>query len=130
MTTTLRIDDNLKRDCEAVLGDLGLSMSGAVTLFLRQVVKQRAIPFAITCDRVPPPIPPSPSLAERGDTAIRYARKMREANAAALAAVDEIRAGRIERGEREWTMEEIDAEIAASRSERRRRTEPVAGASA
>ena len=58
MTTTLRIDDNLKRDCEAVLGDLGLSMSGAVTLFLRQVVKQRAIPFAITCDRVPPPIPP------------------------------------------------------------------------
>ena len=35
MTTTLRIDDNLKRDCEVVLEDLGLSMSGAVTLFLK-----------------------------------------------------------------------------------------------
>ena len=47
MTTTLRIDDGLKRDCEAIFDDLGLSMAGAITIFLKQVVKQRGIPFAI-----------------------------------------------------------------------------------
>ena len=53
MTTTIRIDDALKGESEKVLADLGLSMSGAVTLFLKQVVKQQAIPFEIRCDRAP-----------------------------------------------------------------------------
>ena len=105
MTTTLRIDDNLKRDCEVVLEDLGLSMSGAVTLFLKQVVKQRAIPFIISCDRRPCYDYASPSIAslrERGRIAQRYAAEMRDSCG------------------REWTMDEIDAEIAAARRERAR----------
>ena len=53
MTTTLRIDDDLKRDCELIFDDLGLSMAGAVTIFLKQVVKQRGIPFAVTCRQTP-----------------------------------------------------------------------------
>ena len=53
MTTTLRIEDDLKRDCEAIFDDLGLSMAGAVTIFLKQVVQQRGIPFAIVCDKQP-----------------------------------------------------------------------------
>ena len=103
MTTTLRIDDGLKRDCEVVLDDLGLSMSGAVTLFLKQVVKQRAIPFIISCDRhqlygyQPRQMK---NLNERGRIARRYAAEMRASC------------------EREWTMDEIDAEIAAARKER------------
>ena len=103
MTTTLRIDDNLKRDCEVVLEDLGLSMSGAVTLFLKQVVKQRAIPFIISCDRHPCYDYVSPSIAslrERGRIAQRYAAEMRDSCG------------------RKWTMDEIDAEIAAARRER------------
>ena len=106
MTTTLRIDDSLKRDCEVVFADLGLSMSGAVTLFLKQVVKQRAIPFVISCDRRQPcDYQPRPmaNLNERGRIARRYAAEMRESS------------------EREWTMDEIDAEIAAVRKERRER---------
>ena len=106
MTTTLRIDDGLKRDCEVVLEDLGLSMSGAVTLFLKQVVKQRAIPFIISCDRHQPyDYQPRPmtNLNERGRIARRYAAEMRDSC------------------EREWTMDEIDAEIAAARKERRER---------
>lgn len=105
MTTTLRIDDALKRDCEAVLEDLGLSMSGAVTLFLKQVVKQRAIPFVISCDRLPRESYANlqaSSLRERGDVARRFAAEMREAN------------------DREWSMDEIDAEIKASRQSRRK----------
>ena len=103
MTTTLRIEDSLKRDCEVVLEDLGLSMSGAVTLFLKQVVKQRAIPFIISCDRRSPHeylASPVANLSERGRIAQRYAAEMRE------------------NCDHEWTMEEIDAEIAAARRER------------
>ena len=51
MTTTLRIDDDLKRDCDSVLQEIGLSFSGAVTLFLRQVVRTRSIPFALRAER-------------------------------------------------------------------------------
>ena len=39
MTTTLRIDDELKRDCDSGLKEIGLSFSNAVTPFLRQVVR-------------------------------------------------------------------------------------------
>ena len=76
MTITLRIDANLKPDCDAIFEDLGLSLSGAVTLFLRQVVKQRAIPFAISCDKVPsfgyypPNVMP---IRERAERAKRFA---------------------------------------------------------
>lgn len=104
MTTTFRIDDNLKRDCDVIFEDLGLSMSGAVTLFLKQVVKHRAIPFAISCDKTPTfdyYTPRVMSMPERARLASRYAAEMRESNT------------------REWTMDEIDAEIAASRMERK-----------
>ena len=106
MTTTLRIDDGLKRDCEAIFDDLGLSMAGAVTIFLKQVVKQRGIPFAIMCDKqqtIGYYANPSATLAERGLTAQRYAAEMRDAN------------------EREWAMDEIEAEIKAARRERKAR---------
>lgn len=39
----------------------------------------------------------------------------------ALMAIEEIRADRIARNEREWTLDEINAEIAAARSDRRKR---------
>ena len=51
MTTTLRIDDDLKRDCDSVLREIGLSFSSAVTLFLRQVVRTGSIPFALRAER-------------------------------------------------------------------------------
>ena len=49
MTTTLRIDDKLKADCDAVFSDLGINMTSAITLFLKQVVRTRGIPFEISC---------------------------------------------------------------------------------
>ena len=39
MTTTLRIDDTLKRQCDEVLEELGLTMTNALTVFLKQVVR-------------------------------------------------------------------------------------------
>jgi DNA-damage-inducible protein J len=47
MTTTIRIDNDLKHECDLILKEIGLSMSAAMTLFLKQVVKTRGIPFEL-----------------------------------------------------------------------------------
>ena len=41
----MRIDDNLKRDAEALFDELGLSMTAATTLFLKQCIRYQGLPF-------------------------------------------------------------------------------------
>ena len=43
----VRVDEKTKVQAQSVLGDLHMSMSEAVKLFLRQVVLNRGIPFEI-----------------------------------------------------------------------------------
>lgn len=40
-----RVEPEVKEQAESVLNQLGISMSSAVSMFLRQVVIQRGIPF-------------------------------------------------------------------------------------
>jgi DNA-damage-inducible protein J len=40
-----RVEPEIKKQAELVLEQLGISMSNAIGLFLRQVVLQRGIPF-------------------------------------------------------------------------------------
>jgi DNA-damage-inducible protein J len=47
MTTTIRIDNDLKQECDIIFRDLGLTMSAAMNLFLKQVVRTRSIPFEL-----------------------------------------------------------------------------------
>ena len=44
----IQVDSDLKKDATLVLTELGLSMSSAITLFLKQVVKRNGIPFEVT----------------------------------------------------------------------------------
>ena len=44
---TIRVDPDVKIEAEALFGKLGMSMSGAVNIFLRQAIRQQAIPFEI-----------------------------------------------------------------------------------
>jgi 8-oxo-dGTP diphosphatase len=44
----IQVDTELKKDATSVLTDLGLSMSTAISLFLKQVVKKNGIPFEVT----------------------------------------------------------------------------------
>ncbi len=46
--TTIRIDPEVKREAVAVLDELGLSMSGAVNVFLRAVIREGGMPFDVT----------------------------------------------------------------------------------
>ena len=44
-TTTMRIDPELKDKANKVLGELGLSLSGAVIIFLKAVVREQGLPI-------------------------------------------------------------------------------------
>ena len=45
-----RIDEDVKKNAESVLNDLGLSMSAAITVFLKKVGRERRIPFDLSLD--------------------------------------------------------------------------------
>lgn len=44
----VRIDDNLKKEADKLFNDLGLDMSSAIRLFLKQAVLHNSIPFRIS----------------------------------------------------------------------------------
>lgn len=48
-----RVEPELKAEAEMVLTQLGLPMSNAITLFLRQVVIQRGVPFPLVLPKKP-----------------------------------------------------------------------------
>ena len=45
---TMRVDNSLKNDAEVLFKDLGMSMTTAFNIFLRQSVREQQIPFKIT----------------------------------------------------------------------------------
>lgn len=44
-TLNVRIDPKLKKQASKTLGELGFDMSGAIKIFLTQVVQEQALPF-------------------------------------------------------------------------------------
>lgn len=47
---SIRMDTELKKQADAMLSDMGLNMTTAMNMFLRQVVRQGRIPFEIATD--------------------------------------------------------------------------------
>jgi DNA-damage-inducible protein J len=43
----VRVDSNLKTEAQKVLGNLGMDLSTAISVYLTQIVYRRAIPFQI-----------------------------------------------------------------------------------
>lgn len=53
MSTTnmsIRMDTELKKQAEAMLASMGLNMTTAMNIYLRQIVRQGKIPFEIATD--------------------------------------------------------------------------------
>lgn len=46
----LRIDEKIKKDAEKTLDEIGLSMSSAITIFLKKVARENRIPFELNAD--------------------------------------------------------------------------------
>ena len=46
-STNIKIDTNLKQQAQTLFADLGMNLSTAVNIFLRQAVREHSIPFHI-----------------------------------------------------------------------------------
>ena len=44
---TIRVDEGLKEDAQRLFNEIGMSMSTAVNIFLKQCVKEGKIPFEL-----------------------------------------------------------------------------------
>ena len=89
---TIRVDNNVKRQFDALCEQFGMSVNAAVNVFINAVVRTRSIPFTINA-----------SVSDEGKNLLE-----------ALYTTD--------RSDRpELTLDEINAEIAAARRERKER---------
>ena len=57
VSTNIKIDPKLKQEAQELFESLGLSLSSAINIFLRQSVREQAIPF-----RVGKPVPNSETV--------------------------------------------------------------------
>ena len=97
MATSLlqvRVEDSLKNEAAIVFENLGIDLSTAVRMFLKRAVMDNGIPFRMT-------LPKEPYRAERGYRAMQEISEAAERN-----------------GVSDMPLEEINAEIEASRAER------------
>jgi len=97
MATSLlqvRVEDSLKDQAAVVFENLGIDTSTAVRMFLKRAVMENGIPFKMT-------LPKTPYAAERGYRAMVEMSESAEKN-----------------GLSDMTLDEINAEIDASRKER------------
>lgn len=50
VSTNITLDPELKKSAQALFSELGMDFSTAVTIFLKQAVREQGIPFAVTRD--------------------------------------------------------------------------------
>jgi DNA-damage-inducible protein J len=95
---SIRLDRELKDQADQIFSAMGMSLTTAITVFVRQAVRQKKIPFEI-------------SLSDSESKAVA----MRDA----LAASEQIWQNSAQNGTAGMTPDEIDAEIKAARAERK-----------
>ncbi|GHV80029.1 DNA-damage-inducible protein J [Spirochaetia bacterium] len=49
----IRMDESLKQQAESLFSELGMNISTAFNIFVRQVIRQKKIPFEISADSDP-----------------------------------------------------------------------------
>lgn len=63
-TLNLRIDSNIKKQAEKVVDELGISMSAAIILYLKAIVRENGIPFDMRVKK-PEPVEASKPKAKK-----------------------------------------------------------------
>lgn len=48
---TIRLDAQVKKDAEKLFNDLGMTLSGAINIFLHQAIEQQGLPFHVKKSR-------------------------------------------------------------------------------
>ena len=96
---SIRIDRGLKDEADRIFSMLGMNLTTAITIFVRQAVRQKKIPFEISL------------YPEKDNISIA----MRDA----MAASERIWQNSMQNGTDKMTLEEINAEIARTRETRK-----------
>ena len=65
VTTSIRIDSNTKQVATELLNELGLDLSSAVNIFLKQVVLQGGLPFQVKYPQYKPEVIEAMEEAEK-----------------------------------------------------------------
>lgn len=94
-TISIRVDQGLKQKFDSLCDAFGLSATAAFNIFMKAVVREKKIPFEIKADSSEP---------IRGN---------------ALAAYEALRQSAVENNLADMTLAEINAEIKATRDERK-----------
>lgn len=50
VNVTIRMDENVKKEAEELFSDLGLTLSSAINVFVKQAIKEQRIPFILSRD--------------------------------------------------------------------------------
>lgn len=50
-TFTVRMDSELKKQCEALYSELGMNLTTAINVFLRQSLREGGIPFEVKVEK-------------------------------------------------------------------------------
>ena len=77
----IRMDPKVKSQAQELFSELGIDMTTAVNIFLRQAIRTRSIPFIVTAD-----VPNAATVAafEEGE------KMLRDPNAKTFSSVDEL----------------------------------------
>lgn len=95
---SIRIDRNLKNEADRMFNALGMNLTTAITVFVKQSVRQKRIPFEIALNS--------------DDSAIVSLQDARIAS-------ERIWQNSLQQGTNKMTTEEINTEITASRAQRK-----------
>jgi DNA-damage-inducible protein J len=56
-SVNVRMDKEIKKDAEKLFAEIGINMSTAINIFVRQAVRQQKIPFEISAEVMAKPKP-------------------------------------------------------------------------
>ena len=65
--TQVRIDENLKKQASELFAQLGMDMSGAMNIFLRQCVLRGGLPFSVELPQYKPEVLEAMEEAKKGE---------------------------------------------------------------
>lgn len=52
-TQTVRLDDDVKKEFDAIAQDIGITGNAAINIFVRRFVREGGFPFDVKAERVP-----------------------------------------------------------------------------
>ena len=104
-TFSIRMDSDLKKNFDKLCEEFGMSMTTAINVFARAVVREKRIPFEVSSASAPAYAADRRAIYNANPVASHMSAVMRQLSAEAQRA-----------GASDMTLEEINAEIDAARS--------------